>query len=199
MNILQHDYPDDIHIFVLDNAPSYLKQGDNALSVQHLSKAPTLPRNPWFGVPVPDKTEDGKLQYNPDGTVLKKKAALVGAKLLDGTPQSLYFKPGHPREGIFKGMVQILMERGIDVSHLKAECPTGFPKRQDSLMEQHCENRGFKVIYLPRFHCELNPIEQCWGYAKRVYREYPRSKTYPDLEQNVLRALESIPLEIIRK
>ncbi|KAF8221976.1 hypothetical protein L208DRAFT_1527289 [Tricholoma matsutake] len=28
------------------------------------------------------------------------------------------------------------------------------------------EARSFQVIFLPKFHGELNFIEQCWGYAK---------------------------------
>ncbi|KAG1891993.1 hypothetical protein F4604DRAFT_2865 [Suillus subluteus] len=49
------------------------------------------------------------------------------------------------------------------------------------------------------FHCELNFIEQCWGYAKRIYRQYPTSSKEVDLERNVLSALESVPLDSMRR
>ncbi|KAF9231466.1 hypothetical protein BU15DRAFT_33204, partial [Melanogaster broomeanus] len=39
----------------------------------------------------------------------------------------------------------------------------------------------------------------CWGYAKRVYRCYPPSSKDADLEANVIKALNSVPLESIRK
>lgn len=68
-----------------------------------------------------------------------------------------------------------------------------------SLLEIACEARGFRAIFLPKFHCELNFIEQCWGYSKRVYRELPVSSKEADLERNVLIALESIPLHAIRR
>jgi hypothetical protein len=32
----------------------------------------------------------------------------------------------------------------------------------ESLLEIKCRARGFHVIFLPKFHCELNFIEQCW-------------------------------------
>jgi transposase len=44
------------------------------------------------------------------------------------------------------------------------------------LLETACEARGFRAIFLPKFHCELNFIEQCWGYSKRVYREMTESR-----------------------
>jgi transposase len=67
-----------------------------------------------------------------------------------------------------------------------------------SLLEIACEARGFRAIFFPKFHCELNFIEQCWGYSKRIYREFPASSKEADLEHNVLVALESIPLASIR-
>ncbi|KAF9224278.1 hypothetical protein BS17DRAFT_831223, partial [Gyrodon lividus] len=35
-----------------------------------------------------------------------------------------------------------------------------------SLLEITCKRRGFRLLFLLKFHCELNFIEQCWGYAK---------------------------------
>ena len=54
-------------------------------------------------------------------------------------------------------------------------------------------------MFLPKFHCELNFIEQCWGYAKRIYRLYPESSREDILESNALKALGSVPLESMRR
>jgi hypothetical protein len=68
-----------------------------------------------------------------------------------------------------------------------------------SQLEQVCNAHGYQVLFLPKFHCKLNFIEQCWGYSKRVYQQYPASSKEADLEKNVLSALESIPLESMRR
>lgn len=72
----------------------------------------------------------------------------------------------------------------------------------ESILETCCKARGFQVIFLPKFHCELNPIEQCWGYAKGKYRELPLApgrSVEAELEKNVIKSLDSVPLECIRK
>lgn len=49
-DILASDYADDIHVFILDNAPTHLKRGEDSLSARHMSKFATKPGNPQFGV-----------------------------------------------------------------------------------------------------------------------------------------------------
>jgi hypothetical protein len=38
------------------------------------------------------------------------------------------------------------------------------------LTQQYIEKHGHLCKFLPKFHCELNPIEMVWGYAK--YRKH---------------------------
>ncbi|KAJ7576208.1 hypothetical protein C8J56DRAFT_762018, partial [Mycena floridula] len=68
-----------------------------------------------------------------------------------------------------------------------------------SLLETTCAARGVRVIFLPKFHCELNFIEQCWGYPKRVYRFFPESSNEETLEWNALGAVDAVPLLSMRR
>ncbi|KAG2056618.1 hypothetical protein BDR06DRAFT_850242, partial [Suillus hirtellus] len=129
-----------------------------------------------------------------------------------------YWPEGHEKSGLFKGMATILTERGFDVTKLKAqcknfECVAGATDccchrilycqpdftNVKSFLETTCKARGFHVIFLPKFHCELNFIEQCWGFAKQIYRTYPMSTKDSDLEINVVNALDSVPIASMRR
>ena len=134
-------------------------------------------------------------------------------------PPKISTSPSHERAGIFKGMAVILQERGFgDMSKVRAECPKfkcdpENPRcccrrilynqpdfvNVESLLTSACKARGIQVLYLPKFHCELNFIEQCWGHAKRVYRLNPPSSREEDLQINVLNALRAIPLAAMRR
>jgi hypothetical protein len=63
-----------------------------------------------------------------------------------------------------------------------------------SELEAKCAENGIQVLFLPKFHCELNPIEQCWGFAKRVYQMRPPSTKEEDLRNNMLMSLNAVPL-----
>ena len=51
---------------------------------------------------------------------------------------------------------------------------------------------------LPKYHCELNPIERVWAQAKRYTKAYCNYGIV-SLRKNVNPALESGPLESIQK
>ncbi|EJD42266.1 hypothetical protein AURDEDRAFT_138271 [Auricularia subglabra TFB-10046 SS5] len=170
----------------------------------------------------PQRRPDGKVQKEHI-----RMADTVNPKT--GERQSLYYPDDHPTApGRFKGMGQILIEHGYpaeDFIYLrkgkKAQCGkdlkcedtsvtancctrrilynqpdfTNVPSLLESAMKAH----GIRVLFLRKFHCELNPIEQCWGYAKQVYRLNPESSREDMLIENVKNALESIPLVTIRR
>jgi hypothetical protein len=69
----------------------------------------------------------------------------------------------------------------------------------DSILQTVAAERGFRVLFLPKFHCELNFIEQCWGRAKSVYQTYPESSREDRLEKNAISALDSISLVMMRR
>ena len=215
MDILEQHFPDEDHILIFDNASTHLKRADGALSARKMPKGTS---ENW-GVEVNVKDANGKLVYVPDGKLLKQKIWMEGATLADGTKQSLYLENGHPKAGHFKGMAVILQEGGlIEESKLRAECKNfkcapgathcccrrvlynqpDFVK-VELVLETVANTRGFTIIFLPKFHCELNFIEQCWGFAKHLYRHCPPSTKEADLTQNMLSALDSVPMESMRQ
>lgn len=68
-----------------------------------------------------------------------------------------------------------------------------------SRLEAAAKKHSFKILFLPKFHCELNFIEQCWGYAKARYRLKPPSPKEEDLERNLLEAVHSVPIITMRR
>ena len=54
-------------------------------------------------------------------------------------------------------------------------------------------------MFLPQFHCELNLIEQCWGYPKSLDWLSPPSSMEADLEKNTVKFLNAIPLVTIQQ
>ncbi|CDO70198.1 hypothetical protein BN946_scf184905.g10 [Trametes cinnabarina] len=175
MDILDKHYPDKDHIFVFDNAPTHLKHAADALSARHMSKFPTQPDKPMFGVAANVYGLEGKPVYGQDGKLLKTKVRMGDARFRSGDPQPLYFPEGHARANIFKGMAIILKEHGFKNTHaMHAQCPDfkckppalncccrrllfNEPDFRDveTLLETQCRLHGFKVIYLPKFHSPI--------------------------------------------
>jgi hypothetical protein len=234
MDILEKDFPDEVHVLAYDNATIHTARAPTALT----TKGMTLNPKKDFVFEVKQS----------NGLVIKEQ--MRDGEFPDGSPQSFYYPDDyHDAElaGCFKGMRTIIKERfdhGANVPDpiamkLKADCAKpkkkekGKGKRKEkedeatekggckegardcccrrvlyyqpdfvkpkSRLEEHCEARGFEVIFFPKYHPELNCIEQCWGFAKRIYRMFPLSSKDEDLESNLLSSLAQVPLTSIRR
>ena len=182
------------HVLFFNNATTHTKQPDGSLSARYMPKKTSSAGKNW-GVEITACNTNGKPIYRSNGKTLKKKINMQYGLFADRSPQPLYFESG-PHVGLFKGMAVILMERGMGAeSKLHAKCkkfkgPSNSPisccwchmlynqpdfVQVDSISETVCQACSYKVIFLPKFHCKLNFIEQCWGYAKQTHWHYPPS------------------------
>jgi hypothetical protein len=117
--------------------------------------------------------------------------------------------------GKAKSMHAVLQERQLLKEGMIGFCKSSTPtsdsccmhhvlEQQEDFMNQHCalqeliEGRGHKVIFYPKFHCELNYIEMYWGAAKR-YARMNCDYTWRGLQKVVSEALDSVSLTQIRR
>jgi hypothetical protein len=185
-------------LFMFDNAPSHQKRAMDALSARKMPKGPSAT---WRSHKNGPKMRPG---INP----------------LTGGTQDLYWPEDHPgMPGWFKGMEQILRERDLwPEQGLRAECegfkcPSGQVNcccrrvlfnqadfvNQKSQLEEYITSRGHICDFYPKYHCELNFIEQYWGAAKAQYRNMQRTSTIDAMEGNMVQCLDGIPLNQIRR
>ncbi|THU92285.1 hypothetical protein K435DRAFT_672399 [Dendrothele bispora CBS 962.96] len=182
-------------LFVFDNAPSHMKRAPDALSARKMPKGPKLG---WTQHPNGPKMRDG---------------------FFNGAAQPFYYPDNHPTmPGWFKGMEQIIRERGLyPAGGLRATCPTKCDDKADRCccrrvlflqpdfiaqkpqLQEYIESRGHICDFYPKFHCECNFIEQYWGAAKYRYRMTAKTDNIEDMKQNIKNCLDGVPwLHILR-
>ena len=86
-----------------------------------------------------------------------------------GKPPKMNFALGVP-----KGLRAVLQEKGVNTSGLSADemrrtlaSHPDFKNEKSSIERYLVEERGHISYMLPKYHCELNPIERVWAQAKR--------------------------------
>ena len=145
-----------------------------------------------------------------------------------GQPQKMTIASGQ-----LKGLQAVLEEHGFNVMHLRAKCAPVCPfesqnccmawllsqqedfMNQESMLETFIKGAGHECLFLPKFHCELNPIEmvskknmfinysnkiisQYWGWCKYRYREHPKNN-FAEAKSRVKEVLDACPTEVIQR
>jgi hypothetical protein len=133
---------------------------------------------------------------------------MCSGTLPNGELQPFYFHEDHfSMPGWFEGMETIIQERGLwpTEGDLLAQCP-GFhcPPGQANCCCRHIlflqpdfvsqkpqlqeliESRSHLCNFYPKYHCELNFIEQYWGAAKLCFCVAGRTATISKMEHKVI-------------
>ena len=114
---------------------------------------------------APDALNSNNMNVKPGGS-----QAVMRDTVWAGKIRRLVFD-----DGVSKGMKQVLEERGINTGTLKADDMQVILANHDdfraekTIIEHFLSSRGHRIHFIPKFHCELNPIECVWGQAKRCY------------------------------
>ena len=87
-----------------------------------------------------------------------------------GQPQTMTLPDGRP-----KGAALVLEERGYNTKGMKLEAILADNddfKNEKCRVDTFLSNSGHTCVFIPKFHCELNPIERVWSQRKRYTRAY---------------------------
>ncbi|KIJ53233.1 hypothetical protein M422DRAFT_242361 [Sphaerobolus stellatus SS14] len=161
-----------IAAFGFDNAPGHQKRADDALSAHYMPKFPKK----WTG---------------------KKGVKMRNGILPSDEQQEFYYPDDHPEEANLNA--ECVNFKCADLNAACCCCRVLFNQpdfiAQKPAIIELVESHGHIAFFYPKFHCELNFIEQCWGYAKFHYRMLPWTKKEAEMEQNVRDSLDKVDIE----
>ncbi|CAM9780886.1 unnamed protein product, partial [Heterosigma akashiwo] len=112
------------------------------------------------------------------------------------------------------GLKQVLYERGLwqrgmvkvdhdrhwrSMHHCLGRC-LDFQQRVKSILEEMVLELGHAVDFLPKFHCELNPIERSWSRSKYYVSNFC-DETFSSMKRLIDESFreQNMPLELIQK
>ena len=151
ISIFEEAHPSCIALFIFDQSSAHASLGADALRAFDMNKgnggSQRIRKDTIFPDNCPNRSVRGQIQR----------------MTMDG--------------GVAKGLQQTLEERGFNVKGMRAKCSPICPIENDqccmarllsqqpdfrdqvSLLEQKITTHGHLCLFLPKFHCELNPIE----------------------------------------
>jgi hypothetical protein len=204
LDIFEKKHPDCTAVLVFDQSSAHASHGEGALNAFDINLG------------------DGGKKSTPKNTYYPPECT---SPELRGTVQTLHTIDAEGNK-INKGVKTILQERGCypeNPTNLKCKvrCPDNlaYPVpasdkapcclarilsthkdffEQKSAIATLIEDQGHKCVFIPKFHCELNPIEMYWGYSKARYRQVKKT-SFDHAKREVLIALEACSIDTMRR
>lgn len=204
--IFEEAHPDCVALFVFDHSSAHASLAPDALRAFDMNKS------------------NGGKQRKQRDTIIPMNNPCPE---LRGVSQKMTTETGQA-----KGLQQTLEERGFNVKKMKMRCSlvctfenetccmARLLSKQDdfrlqkSQVEEVLTERGHLCIFLPKFHCELNPIEmvcfyfilllsgsqsvQYWGWCKHWYRQVYKD-TFADAKRVACESLDMCLVDVIRR
>ena len=141
-----------------------------------------------------DSLDVNQMNVKPGG-----KQRVMRDGLWDGNSQKMVTSSGVP-----KGLRVVLEERGVNTTGMSGpkmkEVLGNFPdfKYEKSRIERILTEKYGHIVYmLPKYHCELNPIERVWAQAKRYTKAYCKY-SLPSLRNMIIPAIDTVTLDNIQ-
>lgn len=144
-------HPDSQALFIFDQSSAHASLGEDALKAFEMNKS------------------NGGKQRRQKDTIIPDNAPAIHMR---GQIQKMTTDTGAA-----KGLKAVLEERGFNVSNMRAKCSPVCPyentdccmarllshqydfANQISMLEELITKAGHLCLFLPKFHCDLNPIE----------------------------------------
>jgi len=161
LDIFKEAHPGCEGLFIFDQSSAHASLGPDALRAFDMNKS------------------NGGKQRKQKNTVIPMNNPHAEFR---GKPQKMTTEAGEA-----KGLKLVLEERGFNVTGMSAKCSPVccfendgccmarvLSKQDDfrlqkSLLEQKITAKGHNCIFLPKFHCELNPIEMVYSFNSFPY------------------------------
>ena len=177
-------------VFIFDHSTTHEKMPDDALVANRLNikdggKKVKLMRDGWI-VKADGTKEPFKMQKEVDGKLVQKGLETIAKER--GMPWPPEPVPGITGKDRKRRWARIALSKQPDF----------VAQQSSSRLKEVIEGSGHLFSFLPKFHCEFNPIEMYWALLKQ-YTRRNCDYTWKGLKQSLPLAIASVSITVIRR